>query len=69
MEKDVVERRHKFIINEELPEEIQIMNLRLHWEEDHIKSYKYPRMFAIKRPTWEVNPTRKIDDFKIAFLD
>jgi hypothetical protein len=25
-------------------------------------------MFALKRPTWEVNPTRKIDDFKIAFL-
>ena len=24
-------------------------------------------MFALKRPTWEVNPTRKIEDFKIAF--
>jgi hypothetical protein len=67
MEKDVIERRHKFIINEELPEgpdnEFEIV-----WEEDQIKSYKYPRMFALKRPTWEVNPTRKIDDFKIAFL-
>ena len=67
MEKDVIERRHKFIINEELPEgpdnEFEIV-----WEEDHIKTYKYPRMFALKRPTWEVNPTRKIDDFKIAFL-
>ena len=67
MEKEVIERRHKFIINEELPEgpdnEFEII-----WQEDHIKSYKYPRMFALKRPTWEVNPTRKIDDFKIAFL-
>ena len=67
MEKDVIERRYKFIINEELPEgpdnEFEIV-----WEEDHIQSYKYPRMFALKRPTWEVNPTRKIDDFKIAFL-
>ena len=67
MEKDVIERRYKFIINEELPEgpdnEFEIV-----WEEDHITSYKYPRMFALKRPTWEVNPTRKIDDFKIAFL-
>ncbi len=67
MEKEVIERRHKFVINEELPEgpdnEFEIV-----WEEDHIKSYKYPRMFALKRPTWEVNPTRKIDDFKIAFL-
>jgi hypothetical protein len=67
MEKETIERRHKFIINEELPEgpdnEFEIV-----WEEDHILSYKYPRMFALKRPTWEVNPTRKIDDFKIAFL-
>ena len=67
MEKDVIEKRHKFIINEELPEgpdnEFEIV-----WEEDEIKSYKYPRMFALKKPTWEVNPTRKIDDFKIAFL-
>jgi hypothetical protein len=67
MEKEVVERRHKFVINEELPEgpdnEFEIV-----WEEDHIISYKYPRMFALKRPTWEVNPTRKIEDFKIAFL-
>jgi hypothetical protein len=67
MDKDVIERRHKFIINEELPEgpdnEFEIV-----WQEDHIKSYKYPRMFALKRPTWEVNPTRKIDDFKNAFL-
>jgi hypothetical protein len=67
MEKEVIERRHKFTINEELPEgpdnEFEIV-----WEEDQIVSYKYPRMFALKRPTWEVNPTRKIDDFKIAFL-
>ena len=67
MEKEVIERRHKFIINEELPEgpdnEFEIV-----WEEDQIVSYKYPRMFALKRPTWEVNPTRKIEDFKIAFL-
>jgi hypothetical protein len=67
MEKDVIERRHKFIINEELPEGPD-NEFEITWEEDHIKSYKYPRMFALKRPTWEVNPTRKIDDFKIAFL-
>jgi hypothetical protein len=66
-DKEVIERRHKFVINEELPEgpdnEFEIV-----WQEDHIVSYKYPRMFALKRPTWEVNPTRKIEDFKISFL-
>ncbi len=67
MEKDVIEKRHKFIINEELPEGPD-NEFEITWEEDEIKSYKYPRMFALKRPTWEVNPTRKIEDFKIAFL-
>ena len=67
MEKETIERRHTFTINEELPEgpdnEFEIV-----WEEDQIISYKYPKMFALKRPTWDVNPTRKINDFKIAFL-
>jgi hypothetical protein len=67
MEKDVIEKKYKFIINEELPEGPD-NEFEISWEEDEIKSYKYPRMFALKRPTWEVNPTRKIDDFKIAFL-
>jgi len=67
MEKEVVERKHKFIINEELPEGPD-NQFEISWEEDHIISYKYPRMFALKRPTWEVNPTRKIEDFKVAFI-
>jgi len=66
-DKETIERRHKFIINEELPEGPDNEN-EIVWEEDQILSYKYPRMFALKRPTWEVNPTRKIEDFKIAFL-
>ncbi len=37
----------------------------IEWEEDHIISYKYPRMYALRRPTWEINPTRSIDDFKV----
>ena len=39
----------------------------MEWEEDHIVSYKIPRVFALKRPTWDVNPTRKIEDFTIDF--
>jgi hypothetical protein len=39
----------------------------IEWDEDHIESYKYPGIFALRRPTWEMNPTRKIEDFKLAF--
>ena len=66
-EKDVVVKTHKFIMNEDLPEDAEGNSLEIEWEEDNIISYKFPGMFALKRPTWVVNPTRKVDDFKLAF--
>jgi hypothetical protein len=67
MEKEVVSKSHKFVMNDELPEDSPGNSLEIFWDEDNIISYKYPGMFALKKPTWEVNPTRKIDDFKLAF--
>jgi hypothetical protein len=66
-EKEVVIKSHTFILNDDLPDDSPDNSFTIEWEEDHIISYKYPRVFALKRPTWEVNPTRKIEDFKIAF--
>ena len=67
-EKEVIERTHKFTINPLLPEDSPDNFFEISWDEDQITSYKYPGVFALKRPTWEVNPTRKIDDFMIAFM-
>ena len=67
-EKESVEKTHEFIINPLLPETDPDNKFQISWDEDHIISYKYPGVFALKRPTWEVNPTRKIDDFMIAFM-
>jgi hypothetical protein len=67
MENEVVSKTHKFIMNEDLPEDSPGNSMEISWDEDNIISYKYPGMFALKKPTWEVNPTRKIDDFKLAF--
>ena len=67
LEKELVERTHRFVLNPDLPDDDPNNSLEISWDEDHILSYKYPGVFALKRPTWEVNPTRKIDDFKIAF--
>jgi hypothetical protein len=66
-EKESVQKKHTFIINPELPEEAEGNSLQIEWDEDIITSYKYPGVFALKRPTWVVNPTRSIDDFKLAF--
>jgi hypothetical protein len=66
-EKDTIHKTHKFIMNSDLPAEAEGNSLEIEWDEDIVTSYKYPGVFALKRPTWVVNPTRKIDDFKLAF--
>ena len=67
LEKEIVQRTHRFIMNPDLPEDQEGNYLDIDWDEDHITAYKYPGVFALQRPTWEVNPTRKIEDFKLAF--
>lgn len=67
LEKEVIQRSHTYIMNEELPEDAQGNSFEITWDEDHILNYKYPGVFALKRPTWEVNPTRSVEDFKLAF--
>jgi hypothetical protein len=66
-EKEVISRSHRFKLDQDLPENTVGNEFDIFWDEDHIVSYKYPRVYAIRRPTWEVNPTRSIEDFKIAF--
>jgi hypothetical protein len=66
-EKETVIRDHKFKMYEELADGTEGNEFEIQWEEDHIISYKIPKVYALKRPTWEVNPVRKIDDFKTAF--
>jgi hypothetical protein len=67
-EKETIIRDYKFKMDEDLPDDTQGNEFSVEWEEDHIISYKIPRVYALKRPTWEVNPVRKIDDFKVAFF-
>jgi hypothetical protein len=66
-DKEVITKTHKFIMNPDLPEDAEGNSFEISWEEDTILNYKFPGMFAVKRPTWVVNPTRKVDDFKLAF--
>ena len=66
-DKETIERTHTFIMNEDLPHTDPGNQFQISWEEDNILQYKIPKVYAFKRPTWEVNPTRKIEDFKVAF--
>lgn len=67
-EKDVVVRSHTFVINDELDANDPNNQFTIEWEEDHIRAYYLPHIHAIKRPTWDVNPTKSIEDFKAAFF-
>lgn len=67
-DKQVIERSHKFKLDPDLPDDIEHNEFSISWNEDHIISYLVPRVYALKRPTWEVNPTRKIEDFTTAFF-
>lgn len=68
-DKETIIRTHKFILDNDLPEGTLGNEFEIQWEEDHIISYKTPRVFALKRPTWDVNPTIDIDDFTRSFHD
>lgn len=67
-DKEVVIREHEFIIHPDLPDDPE-NKFKVKWEEDHILAYRYPKVWALRRPTWDVNPTINIEDFKNEFLD
>lgn len=72
-DKTLETREYTFKIDEEIEtysseQERMDNEFTIEWEEDRINAYRYPKVFALRRPTWEINPTRKITDFKIQFL-
>lgn len=66
-EKEIVIRKHTFKVDEDLPDGTEGNEFSIEWEEDHIISYNTPRVFALKRPTWEINPTINIKDLAMNF--
>ena len=66
-EKETIIRTKTLKMDDDLPDGTDGNEITIDWEEDHIISYLYPKTYALKRPTWEVNPTKKIEDFKVDF--
>lgn len=61
-EKEVIMRSRVLKIDPDLPDGTDGNEITIEWEEDHITKYKYPHLFALRRPTWEVNPTFNLED-------
>lgn len=64
----VLPRSHTFQINPDLPPGTLGNEFTIEWDEDHIIRYAEPRVFALKRPSWEVNPTKRIENYMEDFL-
>lgn len=66
-EKEVIKRTHTFKLNNDLPDGTEGNEFSIEWDEDHITRYSFDKLFAMKRPSWEVNPIRNIEDYKRDF--
>lgn len=66
--KKVIQYSHTFVINPDLPDGTDGNEFTIEWEEDDVISYAEDKVFALKAPTWRVNPTKTIDSFKRNFL-
>lgn len=69
MDKDVLTRSHKFKLDPDMPDGDELNEFTVEWDEDHINAYALPRVWALKRPSWEVNPTKVIDDYTRDFYE
>lgn len=59
--------KHKFKMIEELPDGAEDNEFEIEYEIDEIISYREPNVFALRRPTWYINPLIDIDDLKSDF--
>jgi hypothetical protein len=67
--KRTVIRKEILKLDTDLPDGFEGNEIPVEWTEDHIEAYQYPKMYALKRPTWDVNPAREIHHFTRAFFD
>lgn len=69
IDKEVHEFEHVFKLKESLPDGTPGNELKVTWTEETITGYRYDNFYALKAPTFRVNPTKKIDDYKRDFMD
>lgn len=68
-EREVHMHEHVYKLNSDLPDGTEGNEFTVKWTEDEILSYRLDNWFAIKAPTFRVNPTTHIDNYKDSFLE
>lgn len=59
--------QHTFKLNDELEDGKPENEFTVTWEEEEVVDYKFDNFFAIKAPTFRVNPIKSIEDYKMDF--
>lgn len=67
IDKEVKHFSHTFKLNNNLEDGSPGNEFTIEWDEETAIGYKYDNMYAVKLPTWRVNPTVSIEDFKMDF--
>jgi len=60
--------QHEFVLNDKLDPEEPGNTLTVTWTEDIVHSYEVPNFFALKAPTFRVNPNANIEGYRDDFL-
>lgn len=67
-EVETIERTATLKVDAELPDGTPGNEFDIRWDEDHIVRYAYPYTFSLRRPSWEVNPTKDLQtDYALDF--
>lgn len=69
LDKETHEYEHVFKLKEDLPDGTPGNELRVVWTEETVTGYRFDNFYALKAPTFRVNPTKKIEDYKRDFMD
>lgn len=67
-QKDIVMLTHTLVINKLFPEDMPGNSFEIEWEHENIIHYSVPNVYATRRTSWEVNPTKKPESYMKEFL-
>lgn len=66
-EVEIKEYSHTYKLNESLEDGTEGNEFTVTWSEEEVKAYKYDNFYALKAPTFRVNPIKHIEDYKMDF--
>jgi hypothetical protein len=75
-EGDFIQQRYESVISDKktikksyVVGQFEDEDVVMRWDEDEIISYRVPKVWAIKCPSWYTNPERKPEDYLAAYID